>query len=106
MREPTMTGRAAARRGRGGRVRAWAWLACCLGGGVAAPSWAQAPVMDDAVKAAFICNFGKFTEWPEGAGGDRPVRFEICVTGVRDDLAHVRDGNALDSVEKLRFLSR
>ena len=67
--------------------RAWVWLAaCCLGGAVAPEAAGEAAVTDDAVMAAFIYNFGKFAEWPEGTAGERSGRFEICVTGVREDL--------------------
>jgi hypothetical protein len=82
-----MTSLAAATQGRGSRVRAWVWLAaCCLGGAVAPEAAGEAPVTDDAVMAAFIYNFGKFAEWPDSSAGERSGRFEICVTGVRDDL--------------------
>jgi len=48
------------------RARHWVLLACSLGWGMGA--WAQSPAPTDAVvKAGFVYNFAKFTEWPAGA---------------------------------------
>lgn len=56
------------------------WLGCC-GPAPAATSAASAA----AVKAAFVYNFIKFTEWPEGTLGDTQSAITIC-TNTDDEL--------------------
>jgi hypothetical protein len=45
--------------------------------------YAQHPVSDDNLKAAFALNFAKFTEWPAERLADQSGKLALCVTGER-----------------------
>jgi uncharacterized protein DUF4154 len=46
------------------------------------PLGAQQPKASEfQVKAAYLYNFGRFVQWPDGGGGNRTDSFEICVLG-------------------------
>ena len=59
----------------------WALLALASPAAPAAPEIAE----ENAVKAAFIYNFAKFSEWPDDPWSRSP-RLRICVTGNGSDL--------------------
>ena len=84
-----------------GRLRAAARViaAIALGTACMTPGVAVAQdVTEPALKAAFIYNFAKFTEWPGDSAGREP--FVICVLG---DAAV---GDALERAVKGRRLAR
>ncbi len=73
----------------GGPTRRWrrrfgraAAFAACLVAGVGAPrvpaAHAQSDLRAAAVKAAFVYNFAKFTEWPPGTFGSQTTPIELC----------------------------
>lgn len=67
--------------GAGRRLAAWATLALASPLAPAAPEIAE----ENAVKAAFIYNFAKFSDWPD-EHWNRAPRLRICVTGNGTDL--------------------
>jgi hypothetical protein len=72
-RSRSLLGAAASRRVAAAVLAALAWEA----------PYAQAPVADDSLKAAFALNFAKFTEWPAERMADPSGRLALCVTGER-----------------------
>lgn len=78
-------------------------LAACLGHSLVGAEPAGATFSADAVKAAYLVNFIRFTEWPATApGSDAPI--VIGVAGSReleDSLFKITDGKLLDG-RKLR----
>lgn len=59
----------------------------------AAPEPAETPSREYLIKAAFLYNFAKFTEWPEGTFAEDTDTLNICVLG-EDPF-----GGALQSIE-------
>jgi hypothetical protein len=57
------------------------WLALCVLVSVPASGGAQA-LSEDAVKAGFVFNFLKFTQWPP-ARDPHPLSLRICTTAAR-----------------------
>jgi len=51
---------------------------------------AAEPTLEYEVKAAFLLNFTKFTEWPPNAFSDPQTPLEICVLG-KDPFGHALD---------------
>ena len=74
------------------RRRAAAILAACL---LCAPAGRAQDVTEPSLKAAFIYNFAKFTEWPQDAPA---ATFTACVLGdtaIRDALERIVKGRQL-----------
>jgi len=49
------------------------------------------------VKAAFIYNFAKFVEWPEGAFDDTATPIDLCIiggSGIREKISTIADKRA------------
>ena len=64
-------------KGRGGRLTRLCWLCWSLAGAaLPAPTWAG-DLSESQVKAAFLYNFARFTEWPPARSG----AFDICILG-------------------------
>ena len=59
---------------------------------LSAPLKTYAETQEYAIKAAFLYNFGKFVEWPQGSFRDAKSPFVICALG-EDPL-----GGALDTI--------
>lgn len=69
-----------------------------------ASSRASAPVSADAVRAAYLVNFIRFTEWPSGSQNDQP--FTIGVVGNRDledFLIRNHEGKLLHEGRRIRI---
>src|SRR5436305_844080 len=54
------------------------------------PCQAQQPSTEYAVKAAFVLNFAKFTEWPATAFSTAQSPMEVCVLG-KDPFGKILD---------------
>lgn len=63
-----------------GMIRAMARL-CLLAPALLVPAPARAENSAPAVKAAFVYNFAKFVEWPEGTFPDPRSPLDLCVAG-------------------------
>ena len=80
-----------------------------MAAGLAGPAAAQAggegagrpkPVTEYRVKAAFLYNFVRFTEWPEGSFEDATTPIRLCILG-QDPF-----GKALDSIRQKKIKHR
>lgn len=62
-----------------------AWVRCAVLAGLSVflgGAWLHAePVEEYALKAAFIINFAKFTQWPAETFSDSAARLDLCVLG-------------------------
>lgn len=63
------------------------WLAALLLTLLPGAAGYTAPTSDSQLKAAYIVNFAKLTEWPSGALGPTQNPFTICLIGYRDGIA-------------------
>lgn len=64
-----------------------AWLSC-------AAAWAETvEPTEQAVQAAFVLNFAKFTEWPAEAFASPDAAFTLCVLG-EESFAALRDATS------------
>jgi hypothetical protein len=83
------------------RGLAFALLAACLAAaGPAARAQRQGPVSELAVKAAFVCKFAAYVEWPASTFPDASSPIVIGVLGtaaVADEVAHAARGQLIDS---------
>ncbi|MEM7237404.1 MAG: YfiR family protein [Pseudomonadota bacterium] len=52
--------------------------ACLLAAGLIGPALSLASEREDNIKAAFIFNFARFTEWPAGSFREASSRIRIC----------------------------
>lgn len=53
-------------------------------------AWAQAG--EEEIKAAFLFNFARYVQWPEGSFDDRGTPVRVCVLGA-DDFARIVSAN-------------
>jgi hypothetical protein len=58
-------------------------VACALAAALAwaAPTAVRAEASEPEIKAAFLCKFGNYVEWPSGAAGAEPASFGIAIAG-------------------------
>lgn len=81
-------------------IRAGGAVAAAVVLGCAVQAWAQsAPSEENTLKAAFVFNFAKYTEWPEPLWG-KSTKLSVCVAGPRDGFAQAVA--ALDAKPPLR----
>jgi hypothetical protein len=82
-------------------VRSGGAVAVAVVLGWAVQAWAQqpAPSEENTLKAAFVFNFAKYTEWPEPLWG-KSTTLSVCVAGPRDGFAQAVA--ALDAKPPLR----
>ena len=82
---------------------AYILLACVLwqgaGSALAAPT-------EHEVKAAYIINFAKLTQWPAGALGASDEAFQICIPGQRDGIGPALAALASKTVQSRPVLVR
>ena len=81
------------------------WIAGCvaLGGGF---SYAQGPVSEPQLKAAFVLNFIRYVEWPEKAFSGKDAPIGLCVIGREDGsvaLSSLEGKKAQERVIKVRY---
>jgi len=81
-------------------------FALCLSPG---PRLGQAPASEYQVKAAFLYNFARFVEWPEGTFPNSTSPFTVCIFGkdpfgraLDDALAGKRVGERSVAVSRIR----
>jgi hypothetical protein len=75
---------------RGRALRPRLSLALVLTARLIAAAHPDAPPDEYQVKAAFLYNFAKFVEWPEGAFENQSESLEVCVLG-NDPFGHALD---------------
>jgi hypothetical protein len=75
-------------------------------------AWAENHFQEYQVKAAYLYNFAKFVEWPEGSFRDSSSPIKICVLGSDpfgkslDDLGSKSVGNRKLEIERLQQADR
>ena len=71
-----------------GSLQVWLiWAAALASAGAPAVTWAEPHAAEEAtVKAAFVYNFGKFTEWPADVLA-KAGKLRLCVAGPHNRLA-------------------
>jgi hypothetical protein len=81
------------------KKRAWAALTMLPACALLMLSAAAQSVTEDQVKAAYLFNFAKFVQWPEGSLGDANAPLHFCTLGrsaVADELDGAINGKAID----------
>src|SRR5579863_7342696 len=69
-----------------GRAAVLPYLVSMVAWSAPLPAYADEPMDEYQVKAAFLLNFAKFVVWPPRAGKAPANRFSICILG--DDPFH------------------
>ena len=69
------------------------WSALLLACSCAGAAWGQGiSASDNLVRAAFVYNFAKFTEWPAGAFASAQAPLQLCIAASRGAISGVFDG--------------